>query len=216
MCKEKKKHNLELWAAIASSIAAVAGIFLLIYQLHSDNPNLNIKLNGAAFADYENELYLATWVSAFNNGKRPVGILKSKLNISYPDGTKISLDETPVFPRFSTANESNAPGIETPFFYDPSYYDNFIKDKSGKPIPFDYHPHELQYIHKIFNTGTYHAGYIIFKLDNQNREKFIKFSEKTTIRLIFDTTDKQRNVSIVKINKWKKETFGKRFLIIKP
>ena len=113
------KLKPETWAAVASSIAAIVSMLLLGYQLWSDNPKLDLRIKDAAFADYENELYIAVWVSAFNKGKRPIGILESKLDITFPDHTKIFLDEIPVFPRTGINRESRAPSIEQPFFYNP-------------------------------------------------------------------------------------------------
>ena len=76
----------DTWVAIASSIAAVVSMILLFYQLYTDNPNLQIKLAGAAYIDFEEyeELYLPVWITAFNKGKRPIGILEAKLVIKFP------------------------------------------------------------------------------------------------------------------------------------
>jgi hypothetical protein len=211
-----KPETWAVWAAIASSIAAIVSMFLFGYQLISDNPKLDLRLKDAVFADYENESYIAVWISAFNKGKRPIGILESKLDITLPDHTKILFDEIPVFPRFGSNSEAHAPAIEAPFFYEPTYYDSFIKDKSGKEIPFDYHPHELKYMHRVFDTGTYRVGFIIYRLDQQKRNKVIDTLEKSRMQLVFETTDNKVYRPIRKINKWKKETFGKRFFIIKP
>jgi hypothetical protein len=210
------KLKPETWAAVASSIAAIVSMLLLGYQLWSDNPKLDLRIKDAAFADYENELYIAVWVSAFNKGKRPIGILESKLDITFPDHTKIFLDEIPVFPRTGINRESRAPSIEQPFFYEPTYYGTLIKDQSGREIPFDYHPHELKHIHIEFNTGTYRVGYLIFRVDQQRRNEFMKVLETSKVGLVLETTDRTISQPIRKINKWKKETFGKRFLIIKP
>ena len=107
--------------------------------------------------------------------------------------------------------------IESPFFYEPSYYDNVIKDKSGKEVPFDYHPKALEYKERIFDIGTYHRGYMIFKLETNDREKFLQAIDKNELSIIlFTTNNAKKTIRIRKINKWKQETFGKRFFIITP
>lgn len=223
MTSDNKSNNKSLvrwnhWAAIASSIAAIVSLALLGYQLWTDRPYLKIDLKGAAFADYHDRqnVFIAVWIDAFNQGKRPAGIIKSNLNIKFWDHTRLELEEIPVFPRFTLDNLGSAPAIESPFFYEPSFYDNFVKDKSGKAQPFDYHPKTLQYVERTFNIGTYHSGYMIFKLGSDARKKFLHDTEKNILTLILYTTDKKRLIPIKKLNKWKQETFGKRFFIIKP
>jgi hypothetical protein len=206
--------RLDTLAAIMSSIAAIAGVFLLIYQLRSDNPDLDVRLRGAAYADYEDQLYIAVWASAFNKGKRPIGILESKLNIIFSDPEILSIDEVAIFPRFGLHPESHSPAIEAPFFFDPTYFDSFIRDQSGKPRAFDYAPRELAYTHRVFETGTYRRGFMIYRLDHEKRKKFINGLKTLRISLALETTGDKILLPITTINRWKKETFGQRFIIV--
>ena len=163
--KNNADKNLERWthcSAIASSIAAIVSLLLFGYQLITDRADLRIGLKGAAFADYLSykNIYFAVWIDAFNQGKRPIGVIGTKLNIKFPDQTNAVLDEIPIFPRFNLNNKSNAPAIESPFFYEPEYFDNAVKNKLGTEKSFDFHPKQLNYENKIFDVGSYRLGYI--------------------------------------------------------
>ena len=202
----------DTWVAIASSIAAVVSMILLFYQLYTDNPNLQIKLAGAAYIDFEEyeELYLPVWITAFNKGKRPIGILEAKLVIKFPKRI-VEIEETPIFPRYHVKDTTNPPQLESPFFYDPSYYKNPIK--GGEQ--WDLHPKSLEFRPRVFEVGTYHRGYIVFVLSQEDRLEFIKEMKKISVSLKINTTDEDVLISIDSLNKWKKDTFKKRFLLIK-
>jgi hypothetical protein len=217
-----RKNKLELWncwAAIASSIAAVISLLLFGYQLWTDRPDFKINLRGSAFADYQEQktAFISVWLDVLNQGRRPAGLIEAKLLIKFPDSSRLEVEEIPLFPRFQVNNQSNAPAVESPFFYEPSFFDNFVKDKSGKAIPFDYRPKTLERKERIFDTGIYHRGYLVFKLETNNREKFLQAPDRNALYLVLFTTNNTKKViRIRKINKWKPETFGKRFFVITP
>jgi hypothetical protein len=202
----------DTWAAIASSIAAVVSMFLLCYQLYTDNPNLQIHLVGAAYVDFEEyeELYLPVWVTAFNKGKRPIGILNAGLRIKFPENT-LAIKETPIFPRYHMPEKGSPAQIESPFFYDPSYFENPMK--GGEQ--WDLHPKSLEFKQRIFEIGTFRSGYIVFVLSKKDRTEFIKDIRRISISLEIHTTDGDMLVPVHSLNKWKKDTFEKRFLLIK-
>lgn len=193
--------------------------YYLVINYTQIAPDLKINLRGSAFTDYQEQknLFIAVWLDVLNQGKRPIGLIEGNLHIKFLDSTQLEIKETPIFPRFGLENQSNAPAIESPFFYEPSFYDNFIKDKSGKEIPFDYHPKMLEYKERIFDVGTYHRGYVIFKLEADNRKKFLQTVDKNRLSVILLTTNNtKKTIRIRKINKWNQETFGKRFFVIIP
>lgn len=200
------------WAAIASSIAAVVSMILLFYQLYTDNPNLQLKLAGAAYIDFEEyeELYIPVWITAFNKGKRPIGILEANLEIKFPQKT-IVIEETPIFPRYHIKDKTNPPQVESPFFFDPSYYNNSIK--GGEQ--WDLHPKSLEFRPREFEVGTYQRGYIVFVVTKKDRLEVIKDLQKVSFSLKIYTTDEDVFVSIDSLNKWEKDTFRKRFLLLK-
>jgi len=215
MTKNNNKHKLEWWAVIASSLAAVISMILLFYQIWTDNPQLDINLKGVAFADCEQDAYFAVWITAFNKGKRPIGVMESSLDLNWAKGGDLSIKEIPLFPRFSIQKETKSPTIERPFFYDPTYQDSFVKDETGKPIPFDWATKELDYRNIILDTGGYHFGYIIFQLNEQERNKFMNLKIPSSLTLKLTTTEGIRCVPIKTYNNWKKETFYKRFFVIR-
>jgi hypothetical protein len=208
----KRGFSAGTWAAIASSIAALFSMILLFYQLYTDNPKLMINFDGAAIADDTKNmnLYLPVWLTGFNKGKRPIGILEAKLIIKLPDKSILKIQETPIFPRIHIGDKSKAPEIESPFFYEPSYYENPMKGGAS----YDLHPKSLEFKPRIFNVGTYQRGYLVFLLVGDEREKFLSNTNNCEVSLKVLTTKGDENIEIFTINKWTFETFTKRFLII--
>ena len=213
----KELKTLELWAAIASSLAAIVSLALFGYQLWTDRPDLRLSLKGVASADFprESKLYFAIWIEAFNRGKRPVGIMESKLEIVSPGKGPVLLDEVPAFPRYQTdSGTGNLPAVEQPFFYKPDYYDSAVRNKNGSEQPFDYHPKCLQREIPMLDTGGYRRGFVIFRIDKERRNGFLLNPNLNKLSLVLYTTEDERRLSVVEINKWKQETFGSRFFIV--
>jgi|GEM_PF-6181657 len=219
-------RNLAKWnyvATIASSLAAVFGFFLLIYQLYTDRPHLEINFEGAAFVDIENDeiSFIIVSIDAFNEGKRPAGIISSTLNIRFKDNVKIDMKEYPLIPRFFKTNSQGA-GAERGnlFLHEPFYSEDFVKDELGQGRPFDRIPKGLQYKPVLFDMGAYHEGCMIFKLTDDIRDKFLSSLSKsktdTKLTLVLATTDGKRKIEIKEIGILDKNSFVQLFFVFKP
>ncbi len=211
------RNNIKwsLWAAIGSSIAAVLSLLLFGYQLFSDRPSLKTNLQGAAFADYEqyHSSYFVIWLSAFNHGKRPIGLMDAKLKIIFPDRSQLEPYQIPIFPLFNLQNETNSPTIDVPFFYEVKFFDDFVEDKLGHRQQIINHPHEMKFHEIILDVSDYRKGYLIFKIHDDNRVKFLHNPKGCKVILIFKTTDNDKTMQIKSLDNWNAETLSQRFLM---